>query len=243
MLGIVKELFQDFRYGWRVLRQNPAFSVMAMFSLALGIGANAAIFSIFNGLFLGSLPLPEAERLVYLSEAAPKQRDMKVLYDDSLVWRKDSAAFEGIALFFTGGWSLSGYGEPVRIQAAMASYELGPTLGISPVLGRYFQPEECRGAGAKVALIGYGMWQRLFAGSSEVLGKTIHLDNDPYTVIGVLPRTAVYPADVEAWIPSGDHFAAGVYRSEGVGRLKRSVTLEQAPRGSAAGASQCEPAE
>lgn len=224
--GIV---LQDFRFGARVLARNRAFTVMAVLSLALGIGANTAIFSIFNGLFLASLPYPEPQRLVFLSEAQPSRnvKDMKVALADFDIWRRGASTLDRMAYFYRGGWSLSGFGESVRVGAVWASYDVGPTLGIQPIAGRYFLPEECRGAGRKVALISYGLWQRLFRNSTDALGKTIHLDNDPYVVIGVLPRTAVYPADVDVWFPAGETFSPEAYWMDAVARLKAGVTIEQ----------------
>src|SRR5207253_9780094 len=134
---------------------------------------------IFNGLFLGSLPYPEPQRLVFLSEAEPSRNvnNMQVALADFNIWRRGAGSFDSMAYFRRGGWSLSGFGESMRIGVVWTSCELGPTLGIQPVAGRYFRPEECRGAGTKVALISYGMWNRLFRGSADALGKTIHLDN------------------------------------------------------------------
>jgi len=224
------QLYQDFRYGARVLRKNPAFTAMAVLSLALGIGANTAIFSIFNGLYLGSLPYPNPQRLVFLSEALPGRniKDIKVAFADFEIWNKDATTFDRMALFYRGGWSLSGFGESVRVNAVWATYNVGPTLGVQPMLGRYFTPAECRGTGAKVALISYGVWQRLFAGSADALGKTIHLDNDPFLIIGVLPPTAVYPADVDVWFPFDETLSHEGYWLDGVGRLKPGVTIAQA---------------
>lgn len=228
--GWFGQLFRDFGYGGRTLRKKPAFTAMATLSLALGIGANTAIFSVFNGLFLGSLPYPDPERLVVLSEAQPGRnlKDVKVAFADFDIWRKESTTFERMALFYRGGWSLSGHGESVRVNGVWATYDVGPTLGVQPMLGRYFSPEECRGAGSKVALISYGIWQRLYAGSADAMGQTIHLDNDPYRIIGVLPPSAVYPADVDVWFPFDETLSHEAYWLDGVGRLKAGVTVAQA---------------
>ncbi len=201
-MGWLVSLAQDFRQGLRSLRANRGFAAIAIGSLALGIGANTAMFSIFDGLFLGALPYPDPERLVFVNQAdvARGLIDLHVAAIDADLWREHSTSFENLAAFLEGGWSLSGFGDSVRIQAAWTQCQLGPTLSIMPVLGRYFTDAECR-AGAHVALISHRMWQRLFSGSPAALGQVVKLDKEPYEVIGILPKSAVYPADADAWFP------------------------------------------
>lgn len=222
----------EIKLALRALLRKPGFSLTVVAMFALGIAANTAIFSIFNGLFLSSLPFREPQRLLYLDEAAPRWnlKLVSIAYPDFYAWRAENRAFEGMAVFTGGDFNLSGFGEAARIQGARVTYDLATVLGLKPILGRDFLPEEDRKGGAKVALISYGLWQRKFAGSTDVLGKILDLDNQPFTVIGVLPREAVYPDQADLWVPlaadpNDQH--SGWYL-QGVGRMKPGVTLDQA---------------
>jgi hypothetical protein len=203
---------QDVRYAIRWLRKDAAFATMAVLSLALGTASCTAVFSIFNGLFLRTLPYPNAERLVHLHEAVPTRniRYLGAAYVDLHAWER-SAAFSEIAGFREDRSYLTGFGEAVRVNVAGVTFTMARTLGIRPILGRDFLPEEDSGgnpflspSGHRVTLLSYGFWQRYFGGDANVVGKTVRLDNLPFTVIGVLPRTAVYPADADVWTTVGD---------------------------------------
>jgi hypothetical protein len=152
--GWLDQLDQDFRYGLRMLRGNPMFAATAILSLALGIGANTAIFSIFNGLFIGSLPYPEPQRLVYLHESAPlwKMSDYAITPADFAAWSAGNQTFQGMALFQENSASLSGIGETIHIKGVTCSHELGATLGITPIRGRDLLPGEDWRTRAKVLL-------------------------------------------------------------------------------------------
>ncbi len=215
----------------RSLARKPGFSLAVVVMFALGIAANTAIFSIFDGLFLSSVPYPEPSRLLYLNEAAPKWNltVVGISYADFVAWREQNQSFRGMAVFSTGVSTLSGLGDTQRIQTASVTYDLTSTLGITPLLGRGFTPEEDRKDGRKVAMLGYGLWQHKFGGRSDVLGKVLQLDTQPYEIVGVLPKTAVYPDQSDLWIPLQEDPARhdGWYL-DGVGRLKPGVTMEQA---------------
>jgi putative ABC transport system permease protein len=219
--------------AFRVLTRRPGFSLAVVAIFALGIAANVAIFSVFNGLFLSALPYPEPNRLLYLNESAPQwnlPKDVGIAYPDFVAWRAQNRSFKSMAVFTSSSANLSGFGPAVRVDGAQVSYDLGATLGIKPILGRDFLPEEDRKGGRKVALLSYGLWQRKFAGSPDVTGKILRLDNQPYTIVGVLPKTAVFPDKADVWTPlaldPSDQNTG--WFLEGVGRLKPGVRPEQA---------------
>jgi len=228
-------LLQDLSYGFRVLYKNPASTAMAILSLSLGVAASTAVFSIFDALFLRSLPYPSAERLVYLHESVPS-RNMSyagISFPDLAAWRRENTTFSDLAAFRIDGFYLTGYGETVRLNVAGVTYNVARTLGIRPILGREIAPEEdrdgppcCTPSGHRVALLTYGFWQRQFGGAPDVVGKTLQLDTLPYTVIGVLPKTAVFPV-ADLWVPLGHDLNSKAYVLDGIGRLNPGVRVEQ----------------
>jgi predicted permease len=221
----------DLRLALRNIQNRPMFSVLVIGMLALGIGGNAAIFSIFNGMFLRPLPFRESSRLVDLDETAPKWnlKYAGIANADFYAWRKQNSTFDAMAFFKRSSFNLSSFGAAQRIQGSLVTREMLRVLGLRPVLGRNLSLPEDSPHGAKVVLLGYGLWQRLFHGSRDVLGRVIKLSGESYAVIGVLPREAVFPDQVELWAPlaAGPNDSTGWYLS-GVGRLKRGVSLEQA---------------
>lgn len=231
--GYVSGLVCDLRIAVRNMRTKPAFSLMVVGMLALGVAGNAAIFSIFNALFLRPLPFHEAERLIDLDETAPKWNlhYVGVSNPDFYVWRKNNSTFEGMAFFTGTSFNLSDRGTAQRIRGANVTYDLLDVLGLKPVLGRNFLPEEDRPNGAKVTLLGYNLWQRSFQGDRNVLGRVLQLDGVSYTVTGVLPREAVLPDRAELWTPLAADTSLknddGWYL-RGVGRLKPGVSTDQA---------------
>src|SRR6266446_9115979 len=152
----------EIRLALRALARKPAFSLSVVAMFALGIAVNTAIFSIFNGLFLSSLPFPKPERLVYLDETAPRWNlDLVSISNaDFYDWRAQNRSFEGMAVFNGPSFNLSGQGEAARVEGARVTYEMAAVLGIKPILGRDFRPEEDRKGGAKVVLISDGLWHR-----------------------------------------------------------------------------------
>src|SRR5690349_714227 len=220
----------DVRLAFRNMRARPVFTSLAIVMLALGIGGNAAIFSIFNGMFLRPLPFPNSERLVDIDETAPKWnlKYVGVSNFDSNLWRKQNSTFESLSFFQYHSVNLAGFGAAQRILGVRVTRDMLSVLGLQPVAGRNFSQQEDSPPGAKVVLLSYSLWQRLFSGSNAV-GRVIRLSNEPYTVIGVLPREAVFPDRADLWMPLGSNpnDGTGWYLS-GVGRLKRGVSLEQA---------------
>ena len=229
--GLVSNLVHDLKTGCRAIRQKPGFSLMVMGMLALGIAGNAAVFSIFDGLFLKSFPFREADRLVDLDETAPQWnlRYVGVANEDLFTWRSDNTTFEEMAFFRGNDYNLSGFGAAERIHGAAVTRGLLDVLKLKPVVGRNFTAEEDVPGGPKVAMISFALWQRIFQGDRSVPGRVIRLFEQPYTIVGVLPRETVLPDQADIWLPLAkrptDH--NGWYLS-GIGRLKPGVTMQQA---------------
>ncbi len=182
----MQTLLQDLRYAFRLLAKSPGFTAIAILTLALGIGANTAIFSVVNAVLLRPLAFRDPSRLVIVAEKSPFPT-ISTSYQNFVDWRDQSRSFESMEATRGTGLSLTGAGEPELLLARMATAGLFPLLGVEAHIGRTFLPEEDRAGGAPVALLSYGLWQRRFGGSREIIGKPITLAAQPYTVIGVLP--------------------------------------------------------
>jgi len=227
-------LIQDIRYGLRMLAKNPGFAAVAVLTLALGIGANTAIFSVVNTVLLLPLPYKDADRLVMVwgnnvtSGFATEQVSALDLAD----WRAQNHVFEAMAASTDVMYTLTGAGEPTTIIAYQFSPEYFHVLGVEPVLGRTFAPEEDQPGKNHVAVLGYRLWQSRFGGDLGIIGKTATLDGEPYTIIGVMPRGVVYPGATELWTPLTVPPGANVNRNfrylRVIALLKRGVTVQQA---------------
>jgi predicted permease len=231
--GFLTGLLYDLKIAIRNVRTKPAFSLMVIGMLALGIAGNAAIFSIFNGLFLRPLPFPESERLIDLDETAPQWNlpYTGVSNLDFYEWRKNNSTFDGMAFFDTSSFNLVDRGNAQRVRGVQVTYDLLDVLRLKPALGRNFLPEEDRPKGPRIVLLGYDLWQRLFQGDRNVLGRVLQLDKESYTVVGVLPRDAVLPDKAELWTPlqaDPDPKNDTGWYLNGVGRLNHGVSVEQA---------------
>ncbi|HEV2115677.1 MAG TPA: ABC transporter permease [Terriglobales bacterium] len=185
---------QDLRYALRALRKSPGFTIVAVLTLALGIGANASLFSVVNTVLLQPLPFKNPSRLMMLFEGLPQVGSPKIPFStpDYTIVKRGQKSFEAIGAVQDKEFELSGHGEPDRIIGARVSASIFPMLGIAPVLGRFFRPEE-DAPGQNVAVLSYGLWQRQYGGRPDIVGETIELDRQPYTVIGVMPRHFVFP--------------------------------------------------
>jgi len=231
---IVTTLVQDIRYGVRLLFKSPGFTLIAAFTLALGIGANSAIFSAVKGVILSVLPYPEADRLVRVMSAAPKRgfSNIGVSYRDFEDWRRENRCFESMALFGGGGVNLTGAGEPEGLLGIFCSSALFDTLKRPPGLGRAFTPEEEKPGGDRVVVISNGLWKRRFAGDPRIVGSAISLDGVPHTVIGVMPADFFFPGPRnEIWLPHRIDPAKALRGSRGyaaVARIKAGVSLDSA---------------
>ena len=229
----METLWQDIRYALRMLRKNAGFSSVAILTLALGIGANTAIFSVVNGVLLRPLPFRDSSRLCLLSERLAAFPILNPSYQNFVDWRAQNQSFTDLAAVHNLTFTMTGRGDPQRLQAQMASANFFPLVGISAAAGHIFLASEDRAGAPPVALVSYGLWEREFGGSADVLGKDITLDNKPYTIVGVLPAgfQFLHPVDVmvpfEPWaktLPDDRSWHPGIVA---VGRLKPGVTVEQ----------------
>jgi hypothetical protein len=175
------------RFSLRLLRKNPSFAAVAIATLALGIGANTALFSVVNAVLLRPLPFHNPESLCLLTERMPTLPTLGPSWQNFQDWRGQAQSFERIAAARNAMFTLSGAGDPERLAGQMASEDLFPLLGVSAVRGHTFTAEEDKPGAAPVVLLSYGFWQRRFAGSPAALGQSLTLDNQQYTIAGVLP--------------------------------------------------------
>jgi len=227
-LGI---LLYDLRIALRGIRQKPGFSLLVIGMLALGIAGNAAIFSTFNSLFLKPLPFPDSGRLIDVNETAPRWnlKYVGIANPDFFEWQAGNTTFDALAFFRNPDFNLSRLGPAQHIRGAQVTRGMLDVLGLKLVMGRNFSAEQDRPKGEKVVLLGYGLWQRLFSADRNVLGRSIVLDDEPYKIIGVLPREAVFPDRAEVWVPmQADPQVHNGWGGAAIGRLKRGVTVEQA---------------
>jgi len=231
-------LLQDLRYAFRAFVRTPGFTIVAVLTLALGIGANTALFSVVNGVLLNPLPYPHPDRLVTLHESKPNFPTGSISFPNFLDWQKDTHTFAAMAIHRGYAFVLTGLGDAERLHGQFVSADFFRLLDVKPVLGRTFAPGEDRIGAAPIALISAGLWQRRFEGSPDIVGRPIRLDGRAFTIVGVIPSTfdlsvgSFRPADVYVpigqWnVPVLNHRSAGL-GIHGLGRLKPGVTLEQA---------------
>jgi putative ABC transport system permease protein len=229
----MQNLLQDLRFAFRLLAKSPGFTAIAILTLALGIGANTAIFSVVNGVLLRPLSFRDPSRLVIVAEKSPFPT-ISTSYQNFVDWRDQSRSFESMEGTRSTGLSLTGAGDPELLTARMATAGLFSLLGVEAREGRTFLPEEDKAGSAPVVLLTYGLWQRRFGGSREIIGKPITLDSRPYTVVGVLPPgfQLLQPADVFVpfvpWavtLPDDRNWHPGIIA---IARLKPGVSGEQA---------------
>jgi putative ABC transport system permease protein len=235
--NLLSDLGQDLRYGLRMLAKNPAFTIIAVFALALGIGANSAIFSVVNKVLLEPLPFKNPNQLVMVWENAthlgfPKNTPPPANFID---WRKQSTVFDGMAAFTERSFNLTGVGEPERLDGRRVSANLFDLLGVKPILGRTFVPQEDQ-PGTKVVILNESLWKRRFGGDQTVIGRALSLNGESYTVIGVVPSSVRLPAfgnwRDQVWVPlafsSEEAAERGNHFLEVIARMKPGVTLQKA---------------
>ena len=230
----MNSFWQDVRYGLRVFRKNPGFSAVAVLTLALGIGANSALFSVVNGVLLNPLPFPNPNELVAVYARTATFQQSSITYPNFLDWQKDNHSFAHLGAVRSDDFNMTGVGEPERLHAHMISAEFLPALGLKLLVGRNFRPEEDVPGAGPVAILGDGIWKRRFGSSPEVLGRSITLNGKVYTVIGVAQGriTGFSPTDV--FVPIGQ-WNDPTFRDRRIGmgmtaiaRLKPGVSIEQA---------------
>jgi predicted permease len=227
----------DLRYAARALRRSPGFSAIAILTLALGVGANTAIFCLINAVLLRPLPFPQPDRLALVWEdtAIFGLKDSPVSLANYVDWRARNRSFQSMGTLEENAYRLTGAGEPMIIRGAVVSASLFPTLGVQPVLGRAFREDEDRPGAAKTAVISNGLWRRAFGADPAIVGKTVMLDHAAYSIAGVMPASYRFPStETEAWVPLGARYPASEFANRGrhnfmvVGRLAPGVTLRQA---------------
>ncbi|HEY2380064.1 MAG TPA: ABC transporter permease [Terriglobia bacterium] len=235
------QLWQDIRYGIRQLRSHPGFTCIAVATLAIGIGANTAVFTIVNGVLLESLPYKHPEQLVMMFERLPGWPEkFGFSPPDFELIRRESRSFSGMAAYRTASYELAGIAQPQRLSGVRVSSELFSVIGVEPFIGRPITSDEDRQQ-AHVVEISYGLWSREFGRDSSIIGRTIQLDREPYVIIGVMPRSFDFPSrgpkingdPADVFLPISfsqeDREAWGMrYNNTVVARLGPGVTLDQA---------------
>ena len=231
----MKTVWQDLRYGARVLLKQPGFTLIAVIILAFGIGANSAIFSVVNAVLLRPLPYDNPERLLKVNRKFTQTAKLGEITSplNFLDLRSRNHSFEYLGAYLSSvPFNLGGNAEPEPVTGAMISDTLLPVLGVQPMRGRNFLPEEDQKGGNKVVILSYGLWLRRFGADPNVLGQAITLGSQPYTIVGVMPQRFEFPTrDTAVWIPFGfvyEDGGRGNFFVEVVGRLKPGVTFEQA---------------
>jgi putative ABC transport system permease protein len=225
-------LFQDLRYGARILLKQPAFTLVAVVTLAIGIGANTAIFSLVNSILLRPLPFRDPDRIVRLIQASPKLglATWGVSQADFAAYREQNRSFESIALYTNSAINLTGTGEPERLPMANVTADFFKVFGVNPLLGRTFvEGEDAEGRNA-VCVISHAFWQRRFGGDPNTVGRMLNLNNTPTQIVGVMPAAFKFPRlEIDLWIPlAHDPKRTNPYFYSVVGRLKPGVQVAQA---------------
>ena len=234
----METLIQDLRYGLRVLARSRGFTAVAVATLALGIGANTALFSVINGVLLSPLPFPQPDQLVTLHENKTNFEGGSVSYPNFHDWQKDNHAFSSVGLARPSQFILTGVGEAEQVSGEFVSSDFFTVLAVKPVVGRIFAEDEERVGAGPVALISAGLWRRKFSSAPDILGKNITLDARDYTIVGVIP--ADFHLDIPGFRESQVYTPIGQWSNplllkrgaglgfHGIGRLKPGVTIEQA---------------
>jgi len=231
-------LLQDVRYALRVLRKSPGFTAVAILTLALGIGANTAIFSVVNSIVLRPLPFPQPNQLVFISEMPSNTSVGLESYMNFLDWQRNAKSFSSLAAYQYSQMTLTGHGAPTLIQGAITSSSLFRTLEIAPLLGRTLESRDDVKGAARVVVIGEGFWRGQLGADPHIIGKIIQLDSEPFAVVGVMPAVFRYPDQTppsQFWVPVGqspDDISIIDKRATRflytIGRLKRGTTASEA---------------
>ncbi|HYT67056.1 MAG TPA: ABC transporter permease [Vicinamibacterales bacterium] len=225
----MEQLIQDLRYGFRTFVRQPAFALTAVLALALGIGANTAVFSVVYAVLLKPLPFAEPSQLIYAHDTYPAVPLASVSWPKFLALRDGNRTLSSLAATAPGSLNLTGRGDPQQILASRVSGDYFSVLGVGPYLGRLINRDDDVPNGGKVIALSYGLWQRRYGGDPKIIGQAIIVDGEPFTVASVMPPSFNYPAGVDAWVPlalpakfQGNNFLRLI------GRMKPGVTVRQA---------------
>lgn len=225
-------LLQDLHYGFRTLLRNRGFAAVAVFTLALGIGANSAIFSIIDAVLVRPLPYPNADRLVKLSEAHPHFGKTGFLVPDFVEVLNNNQNLEQVAAYKSDDFHLTGWEQPEQVIAKFISQNFFSLLGVTPKLGRTFLDQEYKPGQDRVVMISHRLWGRSFGADPNLIGQSVTLDDKSYTVVGILPQQFRLSPLVDVWVPLTLSAAAlsdrGDFALDVIGRLNPGVTIEQA---------------
>ncbi len=231
----METLLHDLRYGFRMLRKTPGFTAVAVLTLALGIGANTAIFSVVNAALLRPLPFPESDRLMMLFHAYPKLNLPRATVSPLALdyYLRSAKSFESLAAFtgFHAPQNLTGAGNPEQVRSILVTGEFFHVMGVGPLYGRAITPDDDRPGANRVVVLSHAMWQQRFAGDRNLLGRDITLDGNNYTVIGIMPPDFNYPVRGQLWVPiafTPEQLKQEMEFLNVVGRLQPGVTPEQA---------------
>jgi putative ABC transport system permease protein len=236
---VMGDMLQDLRFAFRTLRKSPGFTLMAVLCLGLGIGVASTILSAVHAILIRPLPYPRANELVAVYSRITRDNrsegGINISYPDYVSWRDDNRTFARLGMWTWDALAFSGEGEPERVDAATVTANLFPLLGVSPVLGRSFLPEEEHAGRERVILLSYGLWRRRFGGDSTIVRRPITVNGYAYQVIGVMPRGFAFPDRGQAWVPFVVDEGLGEGRGNrgyagALGRLKPGVTVTQAQR-------------
>jgi len=232
-------MFQDLRFGFRMLFKKPVFTLIAVFTIALGIGANTAIFSMVNAVLLRPLPYPNANRIIAIQEINPEGKRVQITPANFLDWRAQNTVFEHLAAIFTRGSNLAGGEGAERIDVAVTSANFFDVFGVHAQQGRLFRPEDEQAGHAPIVVISDGLWHRRYGGDQSIVSQSITLDGISYTIAGIAPPGFQFPNKTEAWLPP-DRIAPAVTPTmdvtqvrgwgflSSVGLLKPGISLQQA---------------
>ncbi|MSU49220.1 MAG: ABC transporter permease [Opitutus sp.] len=227
-------MLSDLRFALRSLRKTPGFTFVAVVTLALGIGANAGVFSFLNTLLLKPLPLPAVHELAYVGEHSRQVPTMSVAYPNFLDWRERQRSFTHLGAFRSQSFNYVGPTETERISGAMFTHDLFPALGVAPRLGRWFNAAEDKPGATRTALVSEGFWRRFFGGRTDILGQPLTLSGEIYRIVGVMPADFRFPTNSpDLWVPFGLFAEQNMNRGNHpglycIGRLKPGVSFESA---------------
>ena len=231
---MIERVWQDIRHGTRSLLKTPGFAVISVLTLALGIGANTAMFSIVNGVLLRPIPYHESDRLLKLSTSMPQFQEASISYPNFLDWQQRSRSFEWMAAYRFENFNLTGQPNPERLQGKMVSATMFPLLGVNPVVGRTFTNEEDRRGGAPVVLLSTSFWKTRFGGNASVVGRTLILNGRLFTIVGVVSSDDILFDQTSVIVPIGQ-WSEPLFWDRGIGmgtravaRLRPGISAQQA---------------